>query len=144
METNNPYEPPKNESNGPENPTQNSTVSRNELQTQGKVVVLATFEGSPEAHCLRNQLELNGIRAAVTNETSAQTVGGSLFGRIAAISIEVVVLESDIEAALKVKSELLADTTTMEIPEWTCACGETVDAGFAQCWSCMEPHPDAG
>lgn len=106
-----------------------------------QLVVLSTFENAPEAHCLRMELESNGIRAAVSNELSAQTIGASLFGRISAIWIEVLVLKSDAERALQIKRGYLSKTKASEIPEWTCKCGATVDAGFAQCWSCLATFP---
>jgi hypothetical protein len=124
----------------------NERSTDTDWRTQGNLIVLATFDNAPEAHCLRIELENNGIRSEVTNETSAQTVGASLFGRISAVWIEVVVLDSDAAAALKIKNDFLSNVSESEseIPEWVCDCGETVDAGFAQCWSCMSPFPDLG
>lgn len=113
-------------------------------ESQDRLVVLATFDNGPEAHCLRIELEHHGIPAKVSNENSAQTIGASLFGRIASIWVEVVVLEKDLEKALEVKNGFSSANQESEIAEWECSCGETVDAGFAQCWSCMKPHPNAG
>ncbi len=107
-----------------------------------KLVVLATFENAAEAHLLRIELANHGISAAVSNETSAQSVGASLFGRISAVWIEVLVFESVAEKALQIKHDYLSRTSDTDIPEWVCQCGETVDAGFAQCWSCMAPYSD--
>lgn len=142
MAEHNPYQPP-------DSKTENLNLGQGEetksdvWQSQGNLVVLATFDNGPEAHALRIELENNGIRAAVANESSAQSIGGSLFGRLSAVWIEVVVLDSDAEQALVIKNAFLAGINDSEITEWQCKCGEMVDAGFAQCWSCMAPHPDA-
>lgn len=107
-----------------------------------KLVRLATFENAGEAHCLRIALEEQGIQATVANEGAMSNIGATLFGPISAIFIEVMVLESDTEQALLVKNGLvMADEEA--IPEWTCKCGETVDAGFGVCWSCSKPYPSA-
>ncbi len=110
-------------------------------KTNDELVVLATFETSPEAHCLRIELEQNGISACVANESTRGSVGASLFGPISAVWIEVLVLKSDAEKALAIKYRMDAEPTDQGIPEWTCACGETVDAGFATCWACSSPFP---
>lgn len=101
-----------------------------------KLVVLATFDNSSEAHRLRAELEAHGIRASVSNENSANVIGASLFGKIAAISVEVLVLDADLERAVEIKNNYLNDRKETPIPEWTCECGETVDAGFSTCWAC--------
>lgn len=117
---------------------------QNNLPTNEELICLATFESAAEAYLLKNLLEDNGISSSVANEQSAQTIGASLFGRISSIWIEVLVLKSDANAALVIKNEYLSSKTKESpIPEWNCACGETVDQGFGQCWSCMEPYPGA-
>lgn len=107
-----------------------------------KLVVLATFDNPSEAHHLRAELEANGIRASVSNENSANVIGASLFGRIAAISIEVLVLDADLARAMEIKNNYLNNRKETPIPEWTCECGETVDAGFATCWACGADYAD--
>jgi|688.fasta_scaffold166642_4 hypothetical protein len=111
--------------------TEESSQRKNE-----KLVVLAKFDNPSEAHRLRAELEANGIRASVTNENSANAIGASLFGRIAAISVEVLILDADLERAVEIKNNYLNNRKETPIPEWTCQCGETVDAGFSTCWAC--------
>lgn len=108
-----------------------------------KLVVLAKFDNASEAHRLRAELEANGIRASVSNENSANAIGGALFGRVAAISIEVLVLDADLPRAKEIKNNYLSNRKETPIPEWTCRCGETVDAGFSTCWACGAEYPEA-
>jgi len=107
-----------------------------------KLMKLATFDNATDAHRLRAELENQGIRATVSNELSAQSIGVSLFGRIAAISIEVHVLEADLQRAIQIKNSYLDIQKNTNIPEWICPCGETVDAGFATCWACGADFPE--
>ena len=105
----------------------------------GKLVVLSTFESAIEAHFFKNELENHGIRAAVGNETSTAIFGPTIGGPSSAFWIEVLVLEEDAERGLEVKKEWNSksdNSEQVEISEWTCECGETVDEGFAVCWSC--------
>jgi hypothetical protein len=37
--------------------------------------------------------------------------------------------------------ELLDDLTHLPQRRWVCACGETVEGGFEQCWNCDRPMP---
>jgi hypothetical protein len=36
---------------------------------------------------------------------------------------------------------LLHDLQHVPQRRWTCACGELVEGGFEQCWSCLAPMP---
>lgn len=137
MSDTNPYQPP-HSAEGSQAPVPAQSKDKH----HDKLIVLATFENAMEAHCLRMELEQHGISASVSNEQSAQVIGASLFGRISAIWIEVVVLESDAERALLIKNKIQPEKDESIIPEWTCSCGETVDEGFGQCWSCMAPYND--
>ena len=103
-----------------------------------KLVTLATFDNPYDAHLLRNELENNGIDATVANEASTSIFGATIVGPSRAFWIEVLVKESDAKAALLIKEQLLESSSSdkSDIPEWKCICGETVDAGFAVCWSC--------
>lgn len=109
-----------------------------------KLIVLATFSTSSDAHCLRAALESNGIRSTVANETSTTLLGSSLFGPTSAFWVEVLVFESDVEKASEIKNKISLDSEASEEinPEWVCVCGETVDAGFAICWACSSPYPE--
>lgn len=37
--------------------------------------------------------------------------------------------------------ELLDDLAHLPQRRWVCACGETVEGGFEQCWNCGRPMP---
>jgi len=109
----------------------------------GKLVTLAEFSNSIEAHAFKDLLTLNGIASRVTNEEAAASLG-IMAGTTSSFSPAVMIREEDSEAGLALKQEFLAadlaNTTTVE--EWTCRCGETVDAGFEVCWSCQAGYED--
>lgn len=110
--------------------------TKEELESDSRLVVLATFDHSPDAHLLRMELENDGVVASVANETSAQTIGASIYGRIVAVPIEVLVFESDLELALEIKANYEQGLENQNAAPWQCRCGATVDAGFKRCWSC--------
>ena len=112
-----------------------------------KLVVLAEFVTAIEAHSLRNMLAENKIESRVTNEEGGASFG-LLAGTSSSFSPSVMIRKEDSEAALAIKQEFLAGDFAKEsdVPEWTCSCGETVDAGFEVCWSCeaaFSDQPDA-
>jgi hypothetical protein len=100
--------------------------------------VLASFDNSLDAHTFKNVLEQNGIDSSVNNETTTAIFGLTIAGPSSAFSVEVVIRQSDAEAALAVKQQFMSSlpADSAPIPEWTCKCGETVDAGFEVCWNC--------
>lgn len=100
-----------------------------------ELLVLATFNNSVDAHRLRNELENAGIEARVANENSNASLGISIFGQLSAFWVEVLIFKSDADRALVVKQQFHMNEDA-DIPEWTCRCGETVDAGFSACWNC--------
>ena len=107
----------------------------------GRLLTLATFTEAIDAHLFRNELALHGINSAVTNENSTAIFGATVAGQSAAFTVDVMIMETDAERGLEVKKQWNAspdekNANKTEIPEWTCSCGETVDAGFAVCWSC--------
>lgn len=120
-----------------------SASNDSDFQTSSKLVTLAAFDNSIEAHALKDMLALNGIESKVTNEAASASLG-ILAGTTSSFSPSVMILETDAEAALSIKQEFLAadlaESTT--IMEWTCRCGETVDAGFEVCWNCEALHAD--
>lgn len=69
-------------------------------------------------------------------------MGATIVGPSRALWIEVVIREADAKAALLVKEQYLVSDSDdeSEIPEWKCACGETVDVGFAVCWNCKAEY----
>jgi len=136
-EDTNPYRSPPNSNSVP----QEKVESDSGEILYGRLLTLATFVESVDAHLFRNELQNHGIRAAVTNENSTAIFGATIAGQSAAFTIDVMIMETDAEAGLEVKQRWIAtrkgeEVTEQEIAEWTCACGETVDAGFEICWNC--------
>ena len=137
-----------NEPNPYRSPTANSDPRSDDPQEKpegltGKLVVLATFDSVVEAHLFKQELENNGIKAAIANETTGAVFGFTLAGQSSAFWIEVLVMDADSERGLEVKTAWNQKDRTLEtseITEWTCKCGETVDEGFAVCWSCGTDH----
>ena len=131
----NPYRPP----SGSDSADRSSEHEPERKGMTGKLIVLSTFDNSVDAHFFKNELENNGIQAAVNNESTTATFGATIAGASSAFWIEVVIMESDAERGLKIKNQWNSDSVdenTEEIPEWSCKCGETVDEGFAVCWNC--------
>ena len=114
-----------------------------DIQSGDKLVVLSTYDNSIDAHMFRNELEQHGITARVGNETTTAIFGATIAGPSSAFWIEVLVLESQSDKALEIKNKWLESNESkvvVEIPEWQCKCGETVDAGFAACWNCESDY----
>ena len=135
----NPYRPP---AFNPSDSADNSKPEKSEFD-ECKLVVLAEFVTSIEAHGLRNMLADNGIESQVTNEQGGVSFG-LLAGTSRSFSPSVMIREEDSEAGLAIKQEYLsADfADSSEVPEWVCRCGETVDAGFEVCWNCEASFGD--
>jgi|GEM_PF-575695 len=124
----NPYQPPASGSDGLD------------IHNRDKLVVLATFDNSIEAHMLKNLLAEREIPSSIANEISASSIIG-LGGPISAVWVEVLIRKVDSDDALVVKQEFLdKKNDASPIPEWNCECGEVVDAGFAVCWSCQAEY----
>ena len=142
---NNPYRSPPNSNSVP----QKKGKSKSGDVLYGRLLTLATFTESVDAHLFRNELNSHGINVAVTNENSTALFGATTAGQSAAFTIEVMIMEKDAEAGLEIKERWLearkvekpADQT---VSEWSCSCGETVDAGFEICWNCSSPFPSEG
>lgn len=96
------------------------------------LVVLAALADALSAHSIRLLLEASGIQAFVT---------GDLPSEHGTDHVQVLVRETDREVAERIMNEVPAASEVL-IPEWRCACGATVDAGFHICWSCGKSHPD--
>lgn len=132
----NPYRSPPN--NDAQREIEPESPSRTPLY--GRLVTLAQFDDSVDAHLFRNELELNGVNAAVTNE-SASFLGATLAGQASIFTIDVMIMEADVEAGLEIKERWFATrnggaSEDGNRNEWICSCGETVDAGFEICWNC--------
>ena len=136
----NPYRPP---NANAESGADADAGERTPQGMAGKLLVLSTFQNSVDAHLFKNELENQGIRASINNETTTAIFGATIGGPSSAFSIEVLIMESDAEQALEIKNQWSSkaeDSTTVEIAEWTCKCGETVDEGFSVCWNCGADH----
>jgi len=139
-EDQNPFRPP---SYDPESANTDSVRKNTDFENGSKLVTLAAFDNSIEAHALKDMLSLNGIESRVTNESMAASFG-ILAGTTSSFSPSVMILETDVEAAMAIKQKFLAGDyiQATAIPEWTCGCGETVDAGFEVCWNCEALYAD--
>ena len=139
-ENQNTFQPP---SYNPESMNADANKKNSDFENGSKLVTLAEFDNSVEAHALKDVLATNGIESRVTNESMATSLG-FLAGTTSSFSPSVMILETDVEAALAIKQEFLGRDVTeaTTFPEWTCGCGETVDAGFEVCWNCGMLHAD--
>ena len=119
----------------------NLDLSANEASAgDGKLVTLAVFANSAEAHITRSILELNGIQSHVVNDSSVNGIfGSSMSAASTGFGVEVMIHQSNSKRAFELLSETKHDTP---IPEWTCKCGETVDEGFSVCWNCLAEFPE--
>ena len=87
-------------------------------------------------HHARNLLENEGIRALVKNEFLSSAMGDL---PPAECQAEVWVLfEKDLETAQMILQALDAGPG---LPAWLCACGETSEGQFTQCWRCGAARP---
>jgi hypothetical protein len=83
------------------------------------------------AHHTRNLLEAEGIRAVVKNEMLSSAMGEL---PPAECQVEVWVLRgTDAERAERLLKSFLSPK---DGPAWRCACGESCEAQFTQCWRC--------
>ena len=140
-ENQNPFRPP---SYNPESMNADANKKNSDFENGSKLVTLAEFDNSIEAHALKDMLGINGIESRVTNESMSASLG-FLAGTTSSFSPSVMILESDAEAALAIKQEFLARDVVQPttISEWTCSCGEMVDEGFEVCWNCGSLHADS-
>ena len=133
-----PYRPP--DSIGREGHNEDGNERAADDGLSGKLLVLATFDNSIDAHLFRNELESHGIPASVNNENTTALFGTTITGPSSAFWVEVLIMEADAERGLEIKNEWNSrrevDDAPSEIPQWHCTCGETVDEGFAVCWNC--------
>jgi len=139
-ENQNPFRPP---SCNSESAKVNANNKKSDFENGSKLVTLAAFDNSLEAHALKDMLALDGIESRVTNESMSASFG-FLAGTTSSFSPSVMILEQDAEAALAIKQKFLAGDVVQPttVPEWTCGCGETVDAGFEVCWNCGTLHAE--
>ena len=105
-----------------------------------RLVRLAGFSSSTEAHILKATLLANGIEACVNNEES-NIVMGSLFGASLTTPVEVFVFADKLAEAQLFLSEI-PEAAKVNYPNWNCPCGESVDEGFGVCWNCGRAYED--
>lgn len=105
---------------------------------QEELIKIAEAGTETDALQLKAALEAVGVRAMISG-LEASALGASLEGMDV---IEIFVKPSQIDLASDVLDQLEAESED-EIPEWTCVCGEQVDAGFAICWSCGADYTPA-
>ncbi|MEL7497058.1 MAG: DUF2007 domain-containing protein [Planctomycetota bacterium] len=100
---------------------------------------IAETESETEAIMFRSVLEEAGIKGILVG-LEASALGASIDGND---FIELLVNAEQADEASAIIEELTQDSQ-QEIPEWTCQCGEQVDAGFAICWACQADYPPDG
>jgi hypothetical protein len=83
------------------------------------------------AHHARNLLEVEGIRSVVRNEMLSSAMGEL---PPAECQVEVWVLrEGD---AVRADQVLRNSISVPAEQPWNCACGESIEPQFTQCWRC--------
>ncbi len=99
-------------------------------------VIIRAYEFEDEAHVDRSVLDGAGIESRVLG---SETAGfGSLSNDAA---FQLIVAREDYERAVEVLEQAASEVSELEVPAWTCECGEEVDEGFAVCWSCGAAWP---
>lgn len=78
-------------------------------------------------------LTAEGIEASVQR----QYLGGAV-GELPACFPEVWIRNKDQRERAQ---QVIFDLQHMPQQRWTCQCGELVEGGFQQCWSCSAPMP---
>jgi hypothetical protein len=85
-------------------------------------------------HHQRNLLQAEGIRAVVKNEILSSAMGEL---PPAECQAELWVV-NDADAR---RAEEILLRGSVPGPQWTCACGEALEAQFTQCWRCGASRP---
>lgn len=100
----------------------------------GDLVTVAIYPNEQEASIAEATLAEEGINAFLLGDHTATMlsyVGSALGG------VQLQVATGDAERARHLLQEDSDNDEPLPTRPWTCAgCGETVDAGFAVCWSC--------
>lgn len=105
-----------------------------------ELVCLETLTDLFRAQALCQLLDANGITAHIAGDNVDTAFGGVLPGASGDEEYRVLVKAGDFDAARKALPDVSSGTEEA-IPAWICACGETVDEGFAVCWSCGADWP---
>lgn len=99
-------------------------------------VIIRAYEFEDEAHLDRSVLDGAGIESRVLG---SETAGFGTLSNDAAFQL--IVARDDLDRAVEILKQAAAEETELQVPAWTCACGEDVDEGFAVCWSCGSAWP---
>jgi hypothetical protein len=92
--------------------------------------VFSSFDRIAVFHA-RNLLEAEGIRATVRNE-----ILSSAMGELPPAECQAEVWVADDAEAARAEQVLRAGAAPAGGAPWSCACGETLEAQFLQCWRC--------
>lgn len=92
--------------------------------------VFSSFDRIAVFHA-RNLLQAEGIRATVKNEMLS-----SAMGELPPAECQAEVWVMDHAEAARAERILREGAGAAAGPPWRCACGETSDGQFTQCWRC--------
>ena len=100
----------------------------------GDLVTIVTYSNEQEASIAQATLAEEGIAAFLSGDESATNlwyIGTALGG------VRLQVASGDAERAYDLLQSASDEEPSLPTQPWICAgCGETVDTGFAVCWSC--------
>lgn len=99
------------------------------------LIPVAKFDSEPDAKILQISLIDRGIKATISGDTTAF---GGIVGGVTGVTVYVRRIEA--EEARAVMAEMKSEKP---LPQWDCPCGETVDEGYAICWSCGSEYPES-
>ena len=100
------------------------------------MVKIYSAPNSAAVHNLKNVLKVHGIECTVRGEHLTAGVG-----EIPPVEAWVELWLVD-EAKADEAKRILSEISSTAGEPWTCSgCGESVDAGFGQCWNCQADHP---
>lgn len=95
-------------------------------------------DSDTDAIMVRAELEEANIKV-VMNGLESSALGSAIDGNE--------VIEIFVAAEFETKAQSIVDAMQaapdIEVPAWTCKCGEEVDAGFFVCWSCQAEYEAA-
>ena len=105
----------------------------------GKLIKIATFQNSLDAHFAKGLLEAEGLQSYLEGEHGnlALSYVGSAIG-----GVRLMVDEAEREAATDILNR--EEPAAARGEDWLCQkCFETVDAGFDVCWNCEADRPQS-
>lgn len=99
------------------------------MEDDKDLIPIAKFDTEHEAKILQIALIDRGIKATISGDVTAF---GGLTG---ATGVSVYVRRFEAEEAREIMQQIPEEEEQL-CPAWKCKCGETVDKGYAICWSC--------